>query len=45
MVIPHQPVNGLAPEFLFFLKKMVAEQLAGGKSSRRDSKLVIRRGS
>jgi len=30
MVIPNQPVNGLAPEILFFLKKMDAKQFAGG---------------
>jgi hypothetical protein len=45
MVIPPQPVNGLAREILFFLKKMDAKQFAGEKSPRRDSKLVIRRGS
>jgi hypothetical protein len=26
MVIPHQPVNGLAPEILFFVKKMDAKE-------------------
>jgi hypothetical protein len=34
MVIPLQPVNGLAPEILFFLKKMDAEQFSGGIQDR-----------
>jgi hypothetical protein len=30
MVSPLQTVNGLAPEILFFLKKMPAKEFAGG---------------
>ena len=29
MVIPSLPVNGLAPEILFFVKKMDAEEFGG----------------